>query len=96
MNPLEAGTHMLPLQMTFPSLPGPQYSYRHVLEPGNKQSRNATKVSSTKGETIGHDPEALAKILAPTMAKETILSLETEVTGTTGDAPEENGCLAEG
>ena len=96
MNPLEAGTHMLPLQMTFLSLPGPQCSDRHVLEPGNKHSRNAIKVLSTRGETIGHNPEALAKILAPTMAEETILSLETKVTGPTRDAPEENGCFAEG
>ena len=57
-----------------------------VLEPGNKHSRNATKVLPTKGETIGHVPETLAKIIAPEMTKETILSLEAEVTGSPRDA----------
>ena len=96
MNPFVTGTHMLPLQMTFRSLPVPQYSDRHVLEPGNKHSGNAIKVLSTKGETIEHGPETLAKILALAMAKETMLSLKTEVIGPTRDAPQENGCSAEG
>ena len=38
-------------------------------------------VLSTKGKTIGHVPEALAKILTPEMVKETTLSLKAEVTG---------------
>ena len=38
------------------------------------------KMLSTKEETIGHVPQTLAKILAPEMAKQTILSLEAEVT----------------
>ena len=57
-----------------------------VLEPGNKHSRNAKKVLSAKVETIGHVPETLAKILAPEMVKETILSLEAEATGSPRDA----------
>ena len=44
-----------------------------VLEPGNKHTCNVTKMLSTKGEMIGHVPETLVKILAPEMAKETIL-----------------------
>ena len=52
-----------------------------VLELGNKHSRNAMTVLSTKGKTIGHVPEALAKILTPEMVKETTLSLKAEVTG---------------
>ena len=52
-----------------------------VLELGNKHSRNAMTVLSTKGKTIGHVPEALAKILTLEMAKETTLSLKAEVTG---------------
>ena len=48
--------------------------------PGNKCSCNAMKMLSTKEETIGHVPQTLAKILAPEMAKQTILSLEAEVT----------------
>ena len=59
-----------------------------VLDPGNKHSHNAIKVLSTKGETTGHVPETLAKIFAPEMAKETILSLEAEVTGSPRDALE--------
>ena len=42
----------------------------------------------TKGETIGHAPETLAKVLSPEMSKETILSLEAEVTGSPRDASE--------
>ena len=42
----------------------------------------------TKGETIGHAPETLAKVLSPEMSKETILSLEAEVTGPPRDASE--------
>ena len=42
----------------------------------------------TKGETIGHAPETLAKLLSPEMSKETILSLEAEVTGSPRDASE--------
>ena len=38
----------------------------------------------------------LAKILAPEMAKETILSLEAEVTGLPRNAPEGNECPTEG
>ena len=60
-----------------------------VLEPGNKDSRNAIKVLSTKEETTGHAPETLPKILAQEMAKETILSLEVEVTWSPRDVPEE-------
>ena len=67
-----------------------------VLEPGNKHSRNAIKVLSTKGETIGHVPETLAKVLAPEMAKETILSLEAEVTGSPRDVPEGKWVLGGG
>ena len=52
-----------------------------VLELGNKHSRNAITVLSTKGKTIRHVPEALAKILTPEMAKETTLSLKAEVIG---------------
>ena len=59
-----------------------------VLEPGNKHSHNAIKVLSTKWETIGHVPETLAKILAPEMAKEAIVSLEAEFIGSQRDAPE--------
>ena len=59
-----------------------------VLEPVIKHSRNAIKVLSRKGETIGHVPEILAKILFTEMAKETILSLEAKVTGSPRDAPE--------
>ena len=40
-----------------------------VLEQGNKYIRNAIKVLSTKGETTGHVPETLAKILTPEMAR---------------------------
>lgn len=42
----------------------------------------------TKGETIGHAPETLAKVLSLEMSKETIQSLEAEVTGSPRDAPE--------
>ena len=42
----------------------------------------------TKGETIGYAPETLAKVLSPEMSKETILSLEAEVTGSPRDASE--------
>ena len=59
-----------------------------VLEPGNKHSSNARKVLSTKGERIGHVPETLAKIIAPEMAKEMIMSLEAEVSGSRRDALE--------
>ena len=52
------------------------------------------KVLSTKGETIGHDTEALAKILAREMAKEAMLSLEAEVTGSPRDSMKENGYSA--
>ena len=52
-----------------------------VLELGNKHSRSAINVLSTKGKTIWHVPETLTKILAPEMAKKTMLSLEAEVTG---------------
>ena len=38
----------------------------------------------------------LAKILAPEMAKETILSLEAEVTGSPRDAPEGKWVLSRG
>ena len=58
------------------------------LESGNKHSSDAVKVLSTKEETVRHVPETLAKILAPEMAKETILSLEAEVTGSPRDSPE--------
>ena len=47
------------------------------------------KFLSTKEETTGHAPETLPKILAQEMAKETILSLEVEVTWSPRDVPEE-------
>ena len=61
---------------------------KSVLEPCNKHSRNAIKVLLTKRESIGHVPETLSKILAPEMAKEMLLSLEAEVTGSPRDVPE--------
>ena len=42
---------------------------------------------STKGETIGHVPEILVKIVAPEMTREKILSLEAEVTESPRDNP---------
>ena len=51
---------------------------------------------STKGETIGHVPETMAKILAPEMAKETIQALEAEVTGSPRDASEGKWLLCGG
>ena len=51
---------------------------------------------STKGEMIGHIPETLAKILSFEMAKEAILSLETESAESQTDAPEEKWVLRGG
>ena len=51
---------------------------------------------STKGEMIGHIPETLAKILSFEMAKEAILSLETESAESQRDAPEEKWVLRGG
>ena len=51
---------------------------------------------STKGEPIGHVPETLAKIRASEMAKEAILSLQAEVTGSPRDAPEGKLVLGRG
>ena len=51
---------------------------------------------STKGETIRNVPEILAKILAPEMAKETILSLEDEVTRSPRDNREGKWVLCGG
>ena len=45
---------------------------------------------------IGHFPETLVKILIPKMAKETILSLKAEVTGSPRDAPEGKWVLGGG
>ena len=66
-----------------------------LLEPGNKHTLNAIKALSTKEKTIGPVPEMLSKILAPEMAKETILSLELKKTGSPRDALKENGYSAE-
>ena len=51
---------------------------------------------STKGGATGHVPQTLAKILAPEMAEKMILSLETEVTGSSRDAPEGKWVLGGG
>ena len=66
-----------------------------VFEPGNKHSRNAVKVLSTKGETVRDVPETLAKILAPVMAKETIMSFEAEVMDHNEKPQKENAYSAE-
>lgn len=66
-----------------------------TLEPENKHSRNPIKVS-TQEETVGHVPETLAKVLAPELARETILSMEAEVTGPPTDAPEGKWVLGGG
>ena len=67
-----------------------------VFVPGNKHRRNAINVLSTKWETIRNVPETLSKILAAEMAKETILSLEAEVTGLPRESPEGQWVLSGG
>ena len=59
-------------------------------------SRNAIKVLSTKGETIGHVPETMAKILAPGMAKKRCSHWKLKLLDHQEMPLKENGYSAEG
>ena len=58
-----------------------------VLEERNRHSNAAIKIVGDADETIGHIPDGLSKVVAPTLKKEIVISVEAEVTG----HPRENG-----
>ena len=55
----------------------------------NRHSNTAIEVVRDANETIGQIPDGLSKVVAPTLKKEIVLSVEAEVTGHLRDAAEE-------
>ena len=52
-----------------------------VLEETNRRSNTAVKVVGDANEAIGHIPDGLFKVVAPALKRESVLSVEFEVTG---------------
>ena len=67
-----------------------------VLEETNRHSNTAVKVVGDANETVGHLPDGLSKVVAPTLKKEIVLSVEAEVTGHPKDAAEGKWTLSGG
>ena len=67
-----------------------------VLEEINRHSNTAVKVVGDANETVGHLPDGLSKVVAPTLKKEIVLSVEAEVTEHPKDTAEGKWTLSGG